>query len=65
MGIFVGGFLKQQLLVLTQLRKEIEKECFIHLTKFKRNKWNNLPETNMGVSLDGGTPKTPENDHFW
>ena len=46
MGIFVGGISwKQQLLVLTQLRKEIEKECFINLTKSKRNKWNNLPET--------------------
>ena len=21
-------------------------------------------ETNMGVSLNGGTPKTPRNDHF-
>ena len=19
----------------------------------------------MGVSLNGGTPKTPQNDHFW
>ena len=28
------------------------------------NKWADIQITYMGFSLNGGTPKTPQNDHF-
>ena len=34
------------------------------LVKVDRTVWAEMRHTYMDVSLNGGTPKTPQNDHF-